>query len=127
MHSEPIQRTVVFDETVPSALDGGGSDLAELRDQFQPPFERAAHAVQVLGFEQDDAIIERRLRCQLPDGSELEVAADFLGDAVAFREHLRRAIGTTRGAITVEHCRIVGLRVVAILERWGRGSGPRER
>lgn len=154
MHRPTIHRRVVFDETVEMIFDPAGQDLAALRRAFLSPFDRAAHAVQVLGYEQDDAVIERFLLCQVDDthrspemradssrtfagaavdglgagahsgdagvtrGRILEMPADGLSDSASFAAALTRSLRASGVEPKIARCRIVALRVVAILERW---------
>ena len=77
--SQPV-RSKLFEETVSVTWPLSEIDLDALRRGFAPPFDRAAHAVQLAGFEQDDAVIERYLRCRVGDRPPVDVPADSLSD-----------------------------------------------
>ncbi|MCO6436382.1 MAG: hypothetical protein J5J06_04765 [Phycisphaerae bacterium] len=131
-----ISRRVVFDETVEVSFDPRQDPLEMLRRAFLAPFDRAAHAVQVLGYEQDDAVIERHLLCQATGGmvpsepnseaapvrTTVEVPAEGLSDAGSFNAALKQSLNVRGHEAEFDEVRIVALRVVAVLERWGSGS-----
>ncbi|MCH7596424.1 MAG: hypothetical protein IID35_07680 [Planctomycetes bacterium] len=77
--SQPV-RSKLFEETVSVTWPLSEIDLDALRRGFAPPFDRAAHAVQLAGFEQDDAVIERYLCCRVGDRPPVDVPADSMSD-----------------------------------------------
>jgi hypothetical protein len=92
-------------------------DLEKLRRCFAELFDRAAHAVQLAGYEQDDAVLERSLMVRRAGGEEVVVRADWLLD----RERLVRQImagleDRSCGPLDVSEVQIVGARVEAVLE-----------
>jgi hypothetical protein len=119
----PIQRKVVFDESVP--WEGGLVELDLRRFQlgFAALMERAAAAVQVLGYEQDDSVVERLLVCQAGAGQPVTVGADWLADRERLIGHVAAQVGTSAGrAVASNEVAIVALRVVATLEQWPAGG-----
>ena len=113
----PPTRRVVYAETVPIEMRVDDLDLDRLRRGFAELFDRAAHAVQLAGYEQDDAVLERFLIVRSAYGEEVVVRADWLAD----RERLIRQIAAeledrSRGPLDVSDVQIVGARVEAMLE-----------
>ncbi|MFH1111398.1 MAG: hypothetical protein V1790_19700 [Planctomycetota bacterium] len=107
----------MYVETVPIEMRVDGLDLDRLRRGFAELFDRAAHAVQLAGHEQDDAVLERFLIVRSAGGADIVVRADWLAD----RERLVRQIGAgledrSRGPVDVSDVQIVGARVEAMLE-----------
>jgi len=99
----PSTRRVVFAETIPIEMRVDDLDLGRLRRGFAELFDRAAHAVQLAGYEQDDAVLERFLIVRSAYGEEVVVRADWLEDR-------------SRGPLDVSEVQIVGARVEAVLE-----------
>jgi hypothetical protein len=113
----PPTRRVVYAETVPIEMRVGDLDLDRLRRGFAELFDRAAQAVQLAGYEQDDAVLERFLIVRSAGGEEIVVRADWLAD----RERLVRQIAAgledrSRGPVDVADVQIVGARVEAVVE-----------
>lgn len=97
--SQPV-RSKLFEETVSVTWSLSEIDLDALRRGFAPPFDRAAHAVQLAGFEQDDAVIERYLRCRVGDRPPVDIPADSMSDRSRMIEDVVLAL---RGAGDVGH------------------------
>ncbi len=89
--SQPV-RSKLFEETVSVTWPLSEIDLDALRRGFARPFDRAAHAVQLAGFEQDDAVIERYLRCRVGDRPPVDVPADSLSDRSRMIENIVTAL-----------------------------------
>ena len=109
-------RHVVFDETVAMEMSAAALDLDCLRKGFAELFDRAARAVQLAGYEQDDAVFERYLLVRTADGAEVTIEANWLAD----RERLiRHIVESLRGFPGVEMdflgVSIVGVRVEAVV------------
>jgi len=111
----------VFDETLPLEMTASDLDLERLRRAFAELFDRGAQAVQLAGYEQDDAVFERYLVLRTANGAEVVVRADWLAD----RERLIRQIADeTQKAETqkrttevdLSEVSIVGIRVEAVVE-----------
>ncbi len=147
----PPVRSKLFEETVPVAWPLSEIDLESLRRSFAPPFDRAAHAVQLAGFEQVDAVIERYLVCRVGDRPPVDIPADSLSDRSRMIEHI---VSTLRSAGDVGHghatdgggsttrpphadvqtdiqsdvqaddVTVIALRVVAIHESWPTSMSP---
>ena len=113
----PHTRRVVHTETLPIEMTLGGVDLDRLRRGFAELFDRAAHAVQFAGYEQDDAVLERFLVVRSALGEEVAARADWLTDRERLLSRTRVAVGAESGASADMHeLTIVGLRVVAVVE-----------
>ena len=92
-------------------------DLDRLRRCFAELFDRAAHAVQLAGYEQDDAVLERFLVVRSALGEEVAARADCLADRERLLNHTTAAVEAESGASADTHeLTIVGLRVVAVVE-----------
>jgi len=116
----PPMRRVVYAETVPIEMRVDGLDLDRLRRGFAELFDRAAQAVQLAGYEQDDAVLERFLIVRSAYGEEIVVRADWLADRERLADdvasELERAIGGTRKPLDVQ---LIKIKVVAVLESSG--------
>ena len=116
----PPTRRVVYDETVPIEMRVDGHDLDRLRRGFAELFDRAAHAVQLAGYEQDDAVLERFLIVRSAYGEEVVVRADWLADRERLVDQvaseLGRAIGGTWKPSDIQ---LIKIKVVAVLESSG--------
>jgi hypothetical protein len=116
----PPTRRVVYAETVPIEMRVDDLDLDRLRRGFAELFDRAAHAVQLAGYEQDDAVLERFLIVRCAGGEEIVVRADWLADRERLAEHiaseLERAVD---GTWTPSDVQLTKIKVVAVLESSG--------
>ena len=114
--TRPEPRTL-YTETLPVEFSLNDLDLDVLRRRFAEVFDRAAHAVQLAGFEQDDAIIERYVICRLGERTELAVTAESLSDRERLSRHVTETIRLRTGPSTVQSdVRIVGLKVEARID-----------
>lgn len=114
---QAVTRKLLFDETVPMlfALDDVNLDL--VRRRFAGLFDRAAHAVQLAGDEQDDAVVERYLLCRVADAEPFRVAADFVADRSALLKHITDAVSRhTKRPIQPNEIQIEGLGITAVRE-----------
>jgi hypothetical protein len=113
----PPTRRVVYAETVPIEMRVDGLDLGRLRRGFAELFDRAVQAVQLAGYEQDDAVLERFLIVRSAGGEEVVVRADWLADRERLVDHvaseLERAIDGTWKPSDVK---LIKIKVVAVLE-----------
>ena len=113
-------RQVVYNETLPVKMAAAALDLERLRRGFAELFDRAAHAVQLAGYEQDDAVLERYLVVRVAEGAEVSIRADWLADRERLVDHvtskLNDAIG---GSWKLSVVQLVGISVVAVLEHAG--------
>jgi len=116
----PPTRRVVYAETVPIETGVDGLDLGRLRRGFAELFDRAAQAVQLAGYEQDNAVLERFLIVRSAGGEEIVVRADWLADRERLVDHvvseLERAIDGTWKRSDVK---LIKIKVVAVLESSG--------
>ncbi len=125
----PTSRHLLYAESTPFVCPLEHLNLARLRLAFAPLFERAARAVQLAGFEQDDAIIDRYLTCRddrvcsvtpcgwrtrrsLTPGGWREKAV--LAEWLSHRERLIRAVCSAFDATSAEGIRLTGLKVEAV-------------
>lgn len=115
----PPTRRVVYAETVPIEMRVDGPDLRRLRRGFAELFDRSAQAVQLAGYEQDNAVLERFLIVRSAYGEEVVVVvrADWLADRERLVDHvaseLERAIDGTWKPSDVK---LIKIKVVAVLE-----------
>ncbi len=115
--AETLTRTPLFEETVPVTFALDDVDLDLLRRRFAGLFDRAAHAVQLTGDEQDDAVIERHLVCRVAGAEPFRVSAEFLATRAALVRHVVDAVGTrTKRSLQPNEIQIEGLGVVAVRE-----------
>jgi len=89
-------RQVEYNETLSMEMSAAALDLERLRRGFAELFDRAAQAVQLAGYEQDDAVFERYLLVRTADGAEVTITAEWLAD----RERL---IGHIAGSLYKGH------------------------
>jgi len=114
-----LHRESIYSEILDVDFLATDIDLDRLRRDLAGPFDRAAHAVQIAGYEQDDAVIERELLCRLDGGEAVRIPVGPLADRDAFMAHFLGAVSSKLDRPTsAEQIRIIGLRVEAILERW---------
>ena len=103
-------RQVVYNETLPMEMSVAALDLDRLRRGFAELFDRAAQAVQLAGYEQDDAVFERYVRVWTADGAEVSIGAEWLAD----RERLIGDIAAVGGELS--RVAITGIGVEAVVE-----------
>ena len=114
-----LTRTSIFRERLPIDRGLTNIDLDDLRQRFMPLFDRAAQAIQVAGYEQDDGVIERRLVCAATDGFEHTTDAEALCDADRFVARITHEVGTAAGrSLEPGDITITALEVETFLERW---------
>lgn len=112
-------RRVLHSETKPMKVAAGEVDLDALRRALAELFELAARAVQVAGFEQDDAVIERLLVCRVQGEREYTIRAEALSDETRFLRCVEQQIhAQAKRVVCSSEITIVGLGVVATLEHW---------
>ncbi len=94
-------------------MSAAALDLERLRRGFAELFDRSAQAVQLAGYEQDDAVFERYLVLRTADGAEVSIGAAWLADRERLIGHIagsldrgRRHEGTVRERITNYELRI---------------------
>lgn len=109
-------RQVVYNETLPMEMSAAALDLARLRRGFAELFDRAAHAVQLAGYEQDDALFERHLLVRTADGAEVAVRADWLADRERLIGHLAENLGHSVTSVDLSCVSIIGIGVEAVVE-----------
>lgn len=115
----PIRRDILFDESRPIRAPLAGLDIEALRRTFAALGERAALAVSAAGFDQDDVVLDRLMRCHADDTLEAELPADWLADAGRLAGAIIAALATTaQRPIPIEVATIESVRVRAVLERW---------
>jgi len=113
-----ISHYPLFDESQPVNVALDEVTLDDLRRAFSGLFDRAVRAVQAAGFDQDDVELERWLLCRLPDGTACSVRVDVLSDLQRFLQSTLTGLQSTTGRKwNVAEVQLLGLRVVAILER----------
>ena len=114
-----LTRKSLFRERLPIEQRLTNTDLDDLRQRFMPLFDRAAQAIQVAGYEQDDGVIVRRLVCDTNGGFEHVIEADALGDADRFVARITHAVSTVAGrSLEPADITITALEVETFLERW---------
>jgi len=89
-------RQVVYNETLPLVMSAAALDLERLRRGFAELFDRAAQAVQLAGYDQDDAVFERYLIVRTADGAEVTIKADWLADRERLIGHLAESLDRGR-------------------------------
>ncbi len=113
-----IIRKTLFDQTKDHADRFSTLDFDRLRREMLALFEAAAHAVQVAGYEQDDAVIDRFVVCRVGD-CDMTMPVNYLSTPAAFESAMRQQL--QRGKVEdveSDDVTIVALRVTATLERW---------
>ena len=116
----PPTRRVVYAETVPIEMRVDDLDLDRLRRGFAELFDRAAHAVQLAGYEQDDAVLERFLIVRCAGGEEIVVRADWMMDCERLADHVASELGRTiDGTWKPSDVQLIKIKVVAVLESSG--------
>jgi len=116
---QPPSRVLL--STADAAFDSPafGLDLDELRRLFLKLCDDTAQAVQSAGHDLDEVIVERFLRCRLCDSSTFDAPADVLSDKERLLHSLSETARRNQGlSMDAGSLHVVGLRVVAYLERW---------
>ncbi len=106
-------REVVYNETLPMEMAAAALDLERLRRGFAELFDRAAQAVQLAGYEQDDAVFERYLVLRTADGADISIGAEWLAD----RERLIGDIAGVGGDLS--RVSIIGVKVKVVFDTGG--------
>lgn len=107
----------LFAETVPVDWPADDLELGPLREGFALLFDRAAHAVQLAGYEQDDALIDRSLICEVAGVGQVPVPSVFLGDLGRLRRLVDESVQRAAGRVVpVTSVRVVALAVEARLD-----------
>lgn len=110
-------RQVVFNETLPLEMAVAALDLERLRRGFAELFDRAARAVQLVGYEQDDALFERYLVLRTVDGTEVTTGAEWLADRERLVRHIAGSVhGSNTASVELSPVSIIGIRVEAVVE-----------
>ena len=113
-------RQVVYDETLPIEMAAAELDLERLRRGFAELFDRAAQAVQLAGYEQDDVVLERFLIVRTVCGEEMTLSAEWLSDRERLVQHLvRECRGIIGQRLDFSDVRVIGLRIAAGRDEWG--------
>ncbi len=116
----PPMRQVVYVETAPIEMRVDDLDLDRLRRGFAELFDRAAHAIQLAGHKQDDAVLERFLIVRSAGGEEIAVRADWLADRERLADHVASELGPAIGATwRPSDVQLIKIKVVAVLESSG--------
>ncbi len=93
-------------------------DFDRLRAAMLTLFEAAAHTVQVAGYEQDDAVIDRFVVCHVR-GEDIRIIVDQFSTQEFFKTSIRnQLIQQSVKNLEDADVEIVSLRVTATLERW---------
>ena len=120
IHKSACARRIVYNETNPLEMTVDRLDLERLRKGFAELFDRAAQAVQLAGYEQDDAVFDRYLLVQVADGAKVSIRADWLADRERLVGHITSELhGEIGGAWKLADVQLVGIGVVAVLEHAG--------
>jgi hypothetical protein len=114
-------RQVVYNEKLPLEMAAAALDLERLRRGFAELFDRAAQAVQLAGYEQDDAAFERYLLVRTADGAEVSTKAEWLADRERLIGHIaeetQKAKTQKRASdVDLADVLIIGIRVEAVVE-----------
>ena len=113
-----IIRETLFDQTKDHADRFISLDFDRLRCEMMTLFESAAHAVQVAGYEQDDAVIDRFVICRV-GGHDITMSVNYQSTHAAFESAMRKQLQQRKVEdIESDGVAIVALRVTATLERW---------
>jgi len=109
-------RQVVYHETLAMEMSAAALDLERLRRGFAELFDRAARAVQLAGYEQDDAVFERYLFVRTAEGAEALIGAEWLADRGRLVRHIAESlVGCVTGVDLSGVC-IKGIRVEAVVD-----------
>ncbi len=111
-------RETLFDQTKDHSDRLATLDFDRLRQEMSVLFESAAHAVQVAGYEQDDAVIDRFVECRV-SGENFTILADHFSTQELFKNSVSHQLNQQHARDFDEaDVEITSLRVTAILERW---------
>ena len=109
-------RQVVYNETLPMEIAAAALDRERLRRGFAELFDRAAQAVQLAGYEQDDSVFERYLVVRTADGAEVSIVAEWLADRERLIGHIIESLGGFPVDADLSRVCIIGVRVEAVVE-----------
>lgn len=95
-------------------------DLRRLQLAFSDLFDRASEAIQRLGLDQDDIVLDRFLICRTPEGPH-DIPAEWISDKArliqSVQAHLRSfAKGSPQAPVPPLAAEILGLKVVVRAE-----------
>lgn len=112
---------VLHNESLPMAMAVDALDLERLRRGFAELFDRAAQAVQLAGYEQDDAVLQRYLVVRAGGGEEFSVKAEWLADGERLIRHIAEETQKAKtqkrvSALERTEVSIIGIRVEAVVE-----------
>jgi hypothetical protein len=110
-------RQIIYDETLPLEMTAAALELDRLRKGFAELFDRAAQAVQLAGYEQDDAVLERYLIVRTADGTEVTIGAEWLADRERLIGYIVESLHGFPGIdMDFLGVSIIGIRVKAVVE-----------
>ena len=110
-------RQIVYNETLPVEVSAAAIDLERLRKGFAELFDRAAQAVQLAGYEQDDALFERYLVLRTAEGAEVTIEAEWLADRERLIRHIAEGVrGSNAVGVDLSCVSIIAVRVEAVVE-----------
>jgi hypothetical protein len=109
-------RQVVYNETLPMEMAAAALDLERLRMGFAELFDRAAQAVQLAGYEQDDAVFERYLLVRTAEGAEVSIGAEWLADRERLIGHIAESLDRSVRGVDLSGACIIGIRVEAVVD-----------
>jgi len=115
-------REVLCEVTADYMPDRGPVDLRRLREAVADLMDRAAHAVEVAGLQQDEAVLERWMTCRYAgDDRSLTVPIESLTDREwlmsAFHKAAAAAFsGPGDGEAGARQVEIIGLKVIAVTD-----------
>ena len=110
-------RQVVYNESLPMEMVAAELDLERLRGGFAELFDRAARAVQLAGYEQDDAVFERYLIVRTAERAEVSIGAEWLADRGRLVRHLAESLDGGVTGVDLSGVCIKGIRVEAVVDR----------
>ncbi len=114
-----IQRTSVFNESIAVHCRLTEVNLEELKQSFSELFDRAAHAVQLSGMEQDDSIVERYVQLRDDTGLDCTIKAEVFSSRDRFCESVITSWQEHRSSPpNPENLTIVSVRLEAFIETW---------
>ena len=80
---------MIHEESLPCDVSLDELDMDWLRRQYSTLFDRAAQAIFRLGYDLDDVIVERFIRCGVSVGEALAIALPSLQDAALIEKAVR--------------------------------------